>query len=385
MEERGSETFENGYVERFEVLRSMSIGLCNNLSRQMENAGRHLDLLQDELEMGNAGKTALRYLNENRQATQRISNLLAKFMQTLPEPGFLETVALQPLVRGVLGQYDRLTGRQAGPDCQVPDDLNVRCNVFQLQQLLFDLCVFLDERPPDEMARTWRFEAAVREFDAGEVEFMRLACAPGRYVVLTLSGETTPADWADTVSLGVVADDEVSWPHPLMRTLSWLGFIQGMGGELLTGRKTPGRSLRLLLPEGERHVSPSPQGASKSGGTILLVDDEEMVWEVISAMLGDLGYDVLLASSGREAISIYESNPGQIDLVMLDMLMPELSGRETFFRLQKIDPDVKVLMTSGYVSDKDIQDVLRAGACGFLQKPYRMRELADCIAEILTR
>ncbi|NMA46261.1 MAG: response regulator, partial [Lentisphaerae bacterium] len=119
------------------------------------------------------------------------------------------------------------------------------------------------------------------------------------------------------------------------------------------------------------------------GETILLVDDEEMIWDVISDMLSTLGYKVILAENGREAVEIYQNNPGEVDLILLDMIMPEMNAREAFFLLKKIDPEVKVLLSSGYVSEEDAQDVLNAGAQGFLRKPYRMADLAGKIRGIL--
>jgi CheY-like chemotaxis protein len=100
-------------------------------------------------------------------------------------------------------------------------------------------------------------------------------------------------------------------------------------------------------------------------------------------MLQELGYTVILAADGRDAVEIYESNPGEIDLVILDMLMPGMDGHDTFFALKELDPNVKVLLSSGYVSEEDARDVLNAGAAGFLQKPYRMADLAQRVRTIV--
>jgi CheY-like chemotaxis protein len=119
--------------------------------------------------------------------------------------------------------------------------------------------------------------------------------------------------------------------------------------------------------------------------TILLVDDEDMIWDVIIDMLQELGYTVILAANGREAIEIYRANPGQIDLVLLDMVMPEMDGYAAFFELKKIDPKVRVLLSSGYVSEEEARSVLDAGAAGFLRKPYRMVDLARRVRSIFGR
>ena len=122
-----------------------------------------------------------------------------------------------------------------------------------------------------------------------------------------------------------------------------------------------------------------------SGGneTILIVDDHETIWDFLIDALQELGYSVLLAENGLDAVEIYESNPGQIDLVLLDMIMPKSGGHQTFMRLKAIDPDVKVLLSSGFVSEQEVADLLDAGACGFLPKPHRLPVVAGEIRRIL--
>ncbi|MBE6398831.1 MAG: response regulator [Lentisphaerae bacterium] len=122
-----------------------------------------------------------------------------------------------------------------------------------------------------------------------------------------------------------------------------------------------------------------------SGGneTILIVDDHETIWDFLIDALQELGYSVLLAENGLDAVEIYESNPGQIDLVLLDMIMPKSGGHQTFMRLKAIDPEVKVLLSSGFVSEQEVADLLDAGACGFLPKPHRLPVVAGEIRRIL--
>ena len=83
--------------------------------------------------------------------------------------------------------------------------------------------------------------------------------------------------------------------------------------------------------------------------TILIVDDHETIWDFLIDALQKLGYSVLLAENGLDAVEIYESNPREIDLVLLDMIMPKAGGHQTFYRLRAIDPDAKVLLSSGFV------------------------------------
>ena len=117
--------------------------------------------------------------------------------------------------------------------------------------------------------------------------------------------------------------------------------------------------------------------------TILIVDDQETVWDFLIEALQKLGYSVLLAENGLDAVEFYENNPGQIDLVLLDMIMPKQGGHSTFHKLKELDPNVKVLLSSGFVSLEEVDDLLKNGAAGFLPKPHRIREMAVEIRRIL--
>ena len=117
--------------------------------------------------------------------------------------------------------------------------------------------------------------------------------------------------------------------------------------------------------------------------TILIVDDHETIWDFLIEALQQLGYSVLLAENGLDAVEIYEANPSQIDLVLLDMIMPKQGGHQTFFRIRSIDPKAKILLSSGFVSEAEVLDLLQQGACGFLPKPHRLPTVAKAIREVL--
>lgn len=99
--------------------------------------------------------------------------------------------------------------------------------------------------------------------------------------------------------------------------------------------------------------------------TILIVDDHETIWDFLIEALQQLGYSVLLAENGLDAVEIYEANPSQIDLVLLDMIMPKQGGHQTFFRIRSIDPKAKILLSSGFVSEAEVHDLLQQGAWRF--------------------
>lgn len=121
----------------------------------------------------------------------------------------------------------------------------------------------------------------------------------------------------------------------------------------------------------------------KGRGSILVVDDESIIRNTAHAVLTSLGYDVLLAQDGMEALEIYKNEGKRITVVLLDLVMPKISGQETFRRLKAIDPAVKVLFSSGFSQEGNVSELLKEGAAGFIQKPYRRVSLNKAIQEAI--
>ena len=112
---------------------------------------------------------------------------------------------------------------------------------------------------------------------------------------------------------------------------------------------------------------------------------KEMILDVGLQMLEELGYEILGAGSGEKAIEIYNENKDRIDLVILDMIMPEMSGANVFERLKQINPDVKVLLSSGYSINGQAAQILEQGCKGFIQKPFTFKQLSEKVSEILKK
>jgi DNA-binding NtrC family response regulator len=117
--------------------------------------------------------------------------------------------------------------------------------------------------------------------------------------------------------------------------------------------------------------------------TVLLVDDEEIVIGVGRQMLEKLGFSVLTAKNGKEALDVYKNNQYDIDFVVLDMIMPDMGAADTYVELQSIDPAIKVLLSSGYGVDQQTNELLNRGCKGFIQKPFNMQSLSEKIEETL--
>jgi two-component system cell cycle sensor histidine kinase/response regulator CckA len=117
--------------------------------------------------------------------------------------------------------------------------------------------------------------------------------------------------------------------------------------------------------------------------TVLFVDDEDLIIDVGEQILQRMGYTVFVARSGREALEIFSKKKDDIDMVILDMIMPDMSGGEAYDRLCEIHPDIKVLLSSGYSLRGQARNILARGCKGFIQKPFNMRELSHKLREVL--
>jgi PAS domain S-box-containing protein len=148
-----------------------------------------------------------------------------------------------------------------------------------------------------------------------------------------------------------------------------------------------GSCFHLLLPlvkgEAAETVASLPVAPVCGEGHILVVDDEEVMRFTAQAILEHLGYEVTLAGDGREALALFKHNPGAFDLVILDMIMPEMNGRDCFDAMRAINPKVRVVLSSGFSRDEDIQQMQANGLCGYIRKPYRSAALGRMVYDII--
>ncbi len=166
------------------------------------------------------------------------------------------------------------------------------------------------------------------------------------------------------------------------------GIIKNHGGIInVYSEKGVGTTFKIYLPASDRDVSveeDSPVSMPVSGSeTILLVDDEDVIIEVGQDMLRHLGYRVLTAGSGKDAIRVFRENRDEIDLVILDMIMPDMGGGEVYDRIREADSNVKVILSSGYSMNGEAARIMRRGCSDFIQKPFNIGALSAAIRGVL--
>jgi signal transduction histidine kinase len=214
---------------------------------------------------------------------------------------------------------------------------------------------------------------------------------PGKYVLLTVTDTGTGMDKETQARIfdPFFTTKEMGGNRGTgLGLASVYGIVKAHAGYIdVESEKGKGTTFSIYLPATEKKVEKSVEAAGQiieGSGTILLVDDEELVLEVGSEVLKKLGYTVLEAKGGKEALKIYREN-NTIDLVILDMIMPQMGGGETYDKMKDINPDVKVVLSSGYGIDGQANEILARGCDGFIQKPLHTKELSEKIWEILCK
>ena len=153
-------------------------------------------------------------------------------------------------------------------------------------------------------------------------------------------------------------------------------------------KKGHGSTFHIYLPASDKEIFEEKTAGTdplKGSETLLLVDDEDIIIEVVRQPLEKLGYKILTAESGKRAIEIYEKNKEKIGIVILDMIMPGMGGAEVYEKMKEMHPGVKVLLSSGYSINGQATDILARGCNGFIQKPFKMKELSQKLREILDK
>jgi CheY-like chemotaxis protein len=168
-----------------------------------------------------------------------------------------------------------------------------------------------------------------------------------------------------------------------------LGIVRGHKGALrVYSEKGRGTTFKILLPANDQATLPPAAGvdggkAWRAQGLVLLVDDEESVRSTGRRLLERIGFEVMVAADGREALELYAQHRQRIRLVLLDMTMPHLDGEACFRELRRIDSGVRVILTSGYNEQEVISRFVGKGLAGFIQKPYKVADLLPVVRKTL--
>jgi len=353
----------------------------------------------NNLLMGIQGNVSLMYMDTNsahphherlmriekqvRSGTRLTSHLLGYARKGRYE---VKAIDLKQLVRETLDAFER-TRKEIAIHLELAADLSaVEADVGQIEQVLLNLCV----NAADAMPGGGDLVVTARNTTHLDMNGKLYDPKPGDYVQLVVTDSGTGMD-KETVER--IFDPFFTTKERGRGTglglASAYGIVKGHGGYIdVDSMKGEGTTFRIYLPASKSKVQEAVKvvaGIAMGSETVLFVDDEKDIRQVGQELLEAMGYNVLLAKDGEEAVKVYEKNRDKIDIVLLDMVMPNLGGGQAYDRMKEIDPEVRVLLSSGYSIDGEATEILGRGCDGFIQKPFDMKLLSGKIREILGR
>jgi PAS domain S-box-containing protein len=271
-----------------------------------------------------------------------------------------------------------------------PDLPLVDADVGQVQQVLMNLVINAAEAI-GERGGTVTLATNVREVTAADHHLWRASgqpLVPGPHVALEVRDDGPGMD-VETVDRIFEPFFTTKFTGRGLGLAAVLGVVRGHRGALSV-ESAPGRgtTFRILFEpsaRGAREATASPPGPERRRATVLLIDDEDAVRDMVGEVLEQEGMSVLRAEDGARGIALFREAGERVDVVLLDLSMPGLSGEETFHRLVELDPAVRVILSSGYDSDEAKGRFGTGRPAGFIQKPYRpeqlMAEIGRCLGE----
>jgi len=373
--------------QKMEAIGQLAGGVAHDFNNLLTAILGNLSLLSASIPAGGPNREMLQASEAAAQRAAELTGQLLGFSrQTMLR---LEVTNLNAAVQEILGILKRTIDPRIAVDVQTARALwNVRADPGQLNQVLMNLC--LNARDAMAQGGRLRLETANVVLDE-EYARLHLEGRPGEFVRLRVSDTGT----------GIAPEIRARIFEPFFTTKG-PGQGTGLGLAMVFGIVTQhqgwiechsdvgkGTRFDIFLPrhrEGAAAAIPAAAPTAPTGGTetVMLVDDEAMIRNLGRTILQRYGYRVLLAEDGQQALDIYKQEAGRIDLVLLDLTMPRLSGRDTLRQLQQLDPNVRVMFASGY-SAEHVTEMERESVLGFISKPYRPQELASTVRTALNK
>jgi PAS domain S-box-containing protein len=367
---------------KMEAVGTLAGGIAHNFNNLLMNIMGLTGLILANLDAGDPAYSDLKLIEQEVVK----GSALTKQLLSLGRGG---AFALKPLDLNVLAEKSARLFCRTRSDIQIirrldPDLPPVKADQGQIEQVLLNLFV----NAWQAMDRKGQMTLTTREVTLTEAFCEPYGRPPGQYVQLSLADTGVGMDEATAARIfdPFFTTKSMSQGTGLGLASAYAIIRQHQGIIMVESQPGQGATFRIYLP-----VSPKAavwekcreKGFVPGSGAILLVDDEDSIRLVAKRILEQLGYRILPAATGAEALEIFRRERHGIDLVILDMIMPGLGGGETYRELKEIDPAVKVLLSSGYSLDGETRELMAAGARGFIQKPYRIAALSRLVAEIL--
>ncbi len=370
------------HAQKMEAIGTMAGGIAHDFNNVLMGIQGYVSLILMNMNPADPNYERLRKIEEQVQSGAGLSRQLLGFARGgIYE---LKPTNINEIIEKTVSIFSRTRKEIVMRRILTPDIWSVEVDRVQMEQVFMNLYVNSWQAMPKGGEISLRTENFLVEDRQGE----RGVMIPGRYVKIEIadSGSGMDDKTRERIFDPFFTTKDMGRGTGLGLAIVY-GIIKAHKGVVdVVSAPGQGTTFTVYLPaSGKEVVGETAPTETIAGGreTILLVDDEQMILEVSRELLDSLGYRVYAAAGGQEAIALYRERKDEIDLVILDMIMPGLSGGETFDRLHEINPDIKVLLASGYSVSGEAEQILARGCNGFLQKPFQIEKLSRKIREVL--
>jgi CheY-like chemotaxis protein len=297
----------------------------------------------------------------------------------------VKSLNLNRLVQNVANTFGRSKGDIA-VHYELSEDIPaILADQDQIEQVLFNLLA----NAAEAMADRGKLFLKTSNVTHDHIQARLYVPIPGNYIKLAL---TDSGSGMDELTRNRIFDPFFTTKgmgnSKGLGLASVYGIIKSHGGYIeVESEKGHGSTFNIFLPAARKKLPQaqvSGEEDADQGGVILMAEDEDLVLEVGVRFLHKLGYTALIARNGYEAVEVYKEKRDAIRLVILDMIMPHMGGGQAYDKIKTVNPDVKVVLSSGYSLDGQAQEILDRGCNGFIQKPFSLEQLEEKINAILT-
>ncbi|MBI5342574.1 MAG: PAS domain S-box protein [Deltaproteobacteria bacterium] len=376
-------------AQKMEAIGSLAGGIAHDFNNLLTGILGYANLLKIKAK---PGSEVLKAANVIQDAADRASQLTAQLL------GFArrgKNLAVPVDIHRVIDDVSGLIERAMDKRIRIrkffaPDAVTVVGDPTQLQQMLMNMAVNARDAMPEGGVLTFSTSVVRRdEIRSGS----RSDLESGSYARIDLAdtGTGIPESHLEKIFDPFFTTKEQGKGTGLGLAMVF-GIVKNHGGYIEVESKVGAGSLfKIYLPladgkgREEEIVSSRSAETEEGRGSVLLIDDQETVREVCSAMLQTLGYRVSTASDGREGVEYYRRFGGNIDLVIIDMIMPNLGGRDCFREIKAMNPEVRAILSTGFSLDGAVQEIIDEGISGFIQKPYRLEQLSRAVSKAMGR
>ncbi len=363
-------------ARKMEAVATLAGGIAHQFNNLLSAVSGNVELMK--LDAQGRQKYG-RYFTPIENAIQRMAKLTGQLLAYARGGKYrVSRMSLSDFVRETLPLVKHTLKPTIVVDLDLPEKVcEVTIDVTQMQTVLSGIL----SNASEAMESGGHVRISCREEHIPAAQSTRApGLAPGRYVVLSVTDDGRGMD-DDTRRRIFEPFFSTKFQGRGLGMASVYGIVKNHDGWIAVDSKPfEGTAVHIFLPavRGETPAEKPTRAVNMTNsGTILVIEDEEMVLDVTCSMLQSLGYRVLAARSGEEALRFAERHDGQIDLVLLDIILPDMGGKDIYPRLMALRPNLPVIVCSGYALGGPAQEILEQGAQGFIQKPYTMAALSE--------